>query len=80
MKYLFVLVILTAALVTSSTSQQCSSTSGTNVGVTSDADFWKGIDGAQFIAELTDDETYNQFTQENKPKTFVMYYTTCKFF
>jgi len=44
--------------------------------VSSDAEFWEGVDGAEFITEL-DNETHDEFSKGN-PKAFIMYYTTCE--
>ena len=55
---------------------QCSSSSEPVDGVLSDAEFWRGIDGAEYITQL-DDNSHADFIQEN-PKVFIMYYDTRK--
>jgi len=51
----------------------CGSSEGSSssIGVTSTADYWKGVDGAQFIEELST-ETYDQLTLKNRT-TFVIH-------
>jgi len=46
------------------------------VAMPSTAPFWKGVDGAQFIEELTDDN-HDEFIKNN-PTAFIMYYLPCE--
>jgi hypothetical protein len=56
---------------------QCSpSSKPVDDGILSDAEFWQGVDGAEYITEL-DDKSHAEFTTSN-PKAFVMYYATCE--
>jgi len=56
--------------------QQCLISSEPDGSMSSDAEFWKGVSGAEFITEL-DDNTHAEFIKTN-PKAFIMYYATCK--
>lgn len=59
-------------LVGVATSQKCSPNEASGVGVLSSAAFWKDIDGADKVEELTD-KTYAGYVKKDQ-KTFVMMY------